>query len=105
MAGQKFYAHPTDTCTWTNGAIGHRPGGSFDCLGPYAKVRECPIEAGSNPELPAIPGGARRTAYATGYADSYFSLPARCSFGGRTLYGVLSLADEGPTFIAHRAGR
>ena len=27
---QKFYAHPTDTFTWPNGAIGHRSGSPFD---------------------------------------------------------------------------
>lgn len=64
--GQKFYAS-NDTFTFPNGAIGHRTGaGAFDCLGPYAKVRNCTI---SETDL-------RLTCYATGYADTYFSIPA-----------------------------
>lgn len=43
MSLQKFYASPRDTFTFSNGAIGHRSGGAFDCIGPYAKVRNCPV--------------------------------------------------------------
>lgn len=59
---QRFYASPTDTFTSPNGAVGHRTGaGSFECLGPYAKVSNCPI-AGTT---------LRLTCYATGYADTF----------------------------------
>jgi hypothetical protein len=51
---QRFRA--TERFEFTNGAIGWRPGGPFDCLGPYAKVQNCPIDG----------TGFRRTCYATG---------------------------------------
>jgi hypothetical protein len=38
---QKFAAR--ESFAFTNDAIGWRPGGPFDCLGPYAKVTNCPI--------------------------------------------------------------
>lgn len=98
--GQHFYAHPTDTFTWPNGAIGHRTGsGSFDCLGPYAKVRNCPIE-GTN---------LRLTCYATGYADTYFSVPACTRHKGKYISGYFSMNDGLIEFRvmnrhAHRVG-
>jgi hypothetical protein len=79
---QKFYAS-SDTFTWPNGAIGHRPGGPFDCLGPYAKVKNCPI-AGTN---------LRLTCYATGYADTYFSIPADTRHKGKRIVGYFCLED------------
>jgi hypothetical protein len=88
MSGQRFYASPTDTMTWNNGAIGHRPGGPFDCLGPFAKVRNCPVRGTDE----------RRTVYATGYADTWFSVPARCTYKGRTLRGYLTTDDSGAYF-------
>ena len=39
---QKFLAN--ERFEFSNGAVGWRPGGPFDCLGPYAKVENCPIE-------------------------------------------------------------
>ena len=85
---QKFYAHPTNTLTYPNGAIGHRTGSSFDCLGPYAKVRNCPI-AGT---------GLRLTAYATGYADTAFSIPACTRHKGRYIGGYFTGTDSGIEF-------
>lgn len=35
---QRFRASD-DTFTWPNGAVGYRPAGSWDCLGPFAKVK------------------------------------------------------------------
>lgn len=87
MSGQVFFAS-ADTFTWPNGAIGHRPGGPFDCLGPFAKVKNCPIGE----------TGERRTVYATGYADTYFSIPARCEFRGRTIRGYLTQDDGNVVF-------
>lgn len=81
MAGQKFAAR--EPFTFPNGAIGWRPGGPFDCLGPFAKVQNCPI-AGTD---------IRRTCYATGYADT-FSVPARTTIGGKTVRGYFTL-DNG----------
>lgn len=86
--GQKFYASPTDVLQHPNGAIGHRSGSSMDCLGPYAKVRNCPIEGTP----------LRVTAYATGYADTYFSIPACCKVHGRHVAGYFTTHDDGVVF-------
>ena len=85
---QVFYASPTDTFTWPNGAVGHRPGGSFDCLGPYAKVANCPI-AGTD---------LRLTCYATGYADTYFSVPACTRHKGKHIRGFFTITNESIEF-------
>jgi len=84
---QVFYASPDDTFTSPNGAIGHRPGGPMDCLGPFAKVRNCPIE-GTN---------LRLTCYATGYADTAFSVPACTRHKGKHIRGYFTSDDEGST--------
>lgn len=87
MPLQKFYASET-TLTCRNGAVGHSPGGPFDCLGPYAKVRNCPIHG---TEL-------RVTAYATGYADSSFSVPAATRVRGRYVAGYFTHGEDGIEF-------
>jgi hypothetical protein len=75
---------------FSNGAIGWRPGGSFDCLGPYAKVENCPIDGTD----------LRRTCYATGYADTYFSIPADTRVRGRWIRGFFTSShDETPNGI------
>jgi hypothetical protein len=92
---QVFYASQTDTFTWPNGAIGHRLGGPFDCLGPFAKVRNCPVA-----------GTARRvTAYASGYAYTYFSVPANCKINGVYVRGYLAITDDGVEFRVMDAQR
>lgn len=83
MSGQKFAAR--EPFTFANGATGWAPGGPFDCLGPYAKVQNCPI----------VGTALLRTVYATGYADTYWSIPARCTIGGRTVHGYFA-ADKAP---------
>jgi hypothetical protein len=83
--GQKFYADPRHSFTWPNGAIGYRSGGSFDCLGPYAKVTDCPISGTT----------LRRTCYATGYADSYSTVPACTRVNGRYVSGFFMVSDSG----------
>lgn len=88
--GQKFYASPRDTFTWPNGAIGHRSGSQFDCLGPYAKVKNCPIDGRP---------GLRLTCYATGYADTYFSVPACTRYRGKHVAGFFTLNDDGVKFV------
>lgn len=88
--GQKFYAHPSDTFEFPNGAIGHRTGaGSFDCLGPFAKVRNCPIRGTD----------LRLTCYATGYADTYFSVPACTRHKGKHIAGFFAVGDGGCEFV------
>ncbi len=89
---QKFYASPVDTFTWPNGAIGHRPhGGSFDCLGPYAKVTNCPIDGTD----------LRLTCYATGYADSFFSIPACTRRKGKHIGGFFMLDHGDIQFVPY----
>jgi hypothetical protein len=78
MGLQRFVAR--EPFHFDNGAIGWRPGGPFDCLGPYAKVQNCPIRDTN----------LRRTCYATGYSDSYWSVPAACKVRGFTIRGYLS---------------
>lgn len=85
---QKFYASNTDTITHPNGAIGHRTGVKFDCLGPYAKVRNCPIEGTT----------LRLTCYATGYADTFFSVPACTRYKGQHIRGYFTNREDGVVF-------
>lgn len=73
---------------FSNGAIGWAPGGPFDCLGPYAKVNNCPIDGTD----------IRRTAYATGYADTFFSIPAYTRYKGRYIGGYITVEDGGAIF-------
>jgi hypothetical protein len=76
--GQFFYADPKHTFIWPNGAVGHRPCAlPFDDLGPYAKVRNCPVDG---TEL-------RLTCYATGYPDTYWSIPACTRYKGKYVKG------------------
>lgn len=84
----RFYANPNDTFTWENGAVGYRSGGPFDCLGPYAKVKNCPIDGTS----------LRYTCYATGYADTFFSVPAYTEIRGKYISGFFVLEDDNVIF-------
>ncbi len=86
---QRFYASPTDTFTWPNGAVGHRSGCSFDGLGPYAKVRNCPIDGTT----------LRLTCYATNYADTFFSVPACTRHKGKYIKGFFTLRDGSAVFV------
>ena len=94
MSTQKFYAS-NDTFTFPNGAIGHRPGGSFDCLGPYAKVVNCPIGDTDY----------RLTCYATGYADTFFSVPACTRIHGRYVSGYFTQDETGIRFNPHKGNK
>ena len=80
---QRFIAR--ERFEFSNGAIGWRPGGPFDCLGPWAKVENCPIYGTT----------IRRTAYATGYSDTFFSVPAVARYKGRRIVGFLTQDDNG----------
>ena len=86
MALQKFRA--SEQYKFANGAIGWGPGGCFDCLGPYAKVQNCPI-AGTE---------EKRTAYATNYADTFFSIPAQCRYQGKIIKGFFTVEDDNCVF-------
>ena len=72
-----------------NGAIGWRPGGPMDCLGPFAKVDKCPIDGTC----------VRLTCYATNYADTYFSVPAATRYKGKAVKGYFTMRDEGCVFV------
>lgn len=80
---QRFAAR--ERFEFPNGAVGYRPGGPFDCLGPYAKVSNCPI-AGT---------ALRLTCYATAPADTYFSIPACTRYRGRYIRGYFALDSDG----------
>lgn len=88
---QKFYADPRHSFTWPNGAVGYRPTGTFDCLGPYAKVQNCPVDG---TEL-------RLTCYATGHADTFFSIPACTRRRGKHIGGYLTVDDSGARFVPY----
>jgi hypothetical protein len=88
---QKFHADPATKFVHPNGAVGYGPGGSFDCLGAYAKVRNCPIECEGVQ-------GVRLTAYATGYAETFFSIPACTRFKGRHIGGYFTGMEDGVVF-------
>lgn len=84
---QKFAAR--ERFDFSNGAIGYRPGGPMDCLGPWAKVKNCPIDG--------FPG-LRLTAYATAYPDTFFSIPACTRYRGQYIGGFFIQEDGGAVF-------
>ena len=88
MSLQRFLAR--EPFTFSNGAVGWRPGGPMDCIGPFAKVQNCPIQGTDK----------RLTCYATGYADTYFSIPACTRVGGRYIGGFFMVDDEGGVTFA-----
>jgi len=88
----RFYANPATAFHYANDAIGYGPGGPFDCLGTYAKVVNCPIHGAT----------LRRTVYATGYADTYFSIPAMTRIGGKYIGGYLTVSDDNGRAIEFR---
>lgn len=97
MSAQKFYADLSQPFAFDNGAIGYRSGGSFDCLGPYAKIKNCPIVGIK--EL-------RLTCYATGYADTYWTVPACTRHKGKYISGYFTYITDDIAFVPspkHRA--
>lgn len=88
--GQKFIAR--ERFEFSNGAIRWRPGGPFDCLGPYAKVQKCPVLIGVGDEVKEV---ARLTCYASGYANTYFSIPACTRYRGKHIGGFFMSDSDG----------
>lgn len=88
---QKFYADKSSPTEFANGAIGYSSGNSFDCLGPFAKVVNCPI-AGTD---------FRRTAYATSYPDTYLSVPACTRYKGKYIGGFFTSTDGNVIFTPY----
>lgn len=83
---QRFYASPHDTFVSKNGAVGYRPGGPMDCLGPYAKVKNCPIYKYVD-GIGYVNTGVRLTCYAQNYANSYWTVPAATRRKGKRIRG------------------
>ena len=75
---------------FANGAIGYAPSGSMDPVGPFAKVQNCPVEGFDR----------RYTCYATGPADTFFSIPACTRIKGKHVRGFFVLRDGSPEFRA-----
>ncbi len=114
--GQRFIAR--ERRTFTNGAVGWAPGGPFDCLGPYAKIENCPVVVlqwfpypGRENEPEGSPGcgitkhvdtGQRRTCYAMGYADTFFSVPACTTLRGKHVRGFFT--NDGGTYYNAKTG-
>ena len=87
---QRFIAR--EPFQFPNGAVGWRPGGPFDCLGPFAKVQNCPVEGASR----------RYTCYAQRTADTFFSIPAATRIRGQRVHGFFTLDNNsGVKFIPH----
>ena len=88
-----FYANKADTFTYRDGSIGFRTFGPF---GTWARWRNVLCE-----------DGKRRAVYATNYADTFFSIPARVTVrkdGKRfTVAGFVSFDSEteSPRFTAY----
>lgn len=61
----------------------------------YAKVENCPIDGTD----------IRRTAYATGYADTFFSVPANTRYKGRHIRGFFTMRDDGCVFVPYDSER
>lgn len=89
---QRFIAR--EKHEFANGAIGWRPGGPFDCVGPYAKVQNCPVMLDGVEIL-------RRTCYATSPARDFFSVPACTKVLQIHIGGFFTTGDKGPEFHAH----
>lgn len=79
----------------------------------YANGSESVLTAGAWARLIKVlncecEDGSRRTAFVTGEADTFFSIPAYVNAGGRKVYGFLTATDsvmrerEGYVFIAYR---
>lgn len=82
--GQIFLAR--EKHEFSNGAIGWSPGGAFDCIGPYAKVQNCPIRGTD----------LRLTCYATGVADTFFTIPACTRRKGKHISGFFTQPNDCP---------
>jgi hypothetical protein len=89
MGLQKYRADRAEPAQ-PNGAIAwctHWMGGPS-----LALVRNCPTPFGP------------RTVYVRGEADTFFSIPAACTFRGRTIQGYLTTDDTGWTFRPYLYG-
>lgn len=88
---QKFYADPKSKHIHPNGAKSFGSGLPFQLVA-YSKVQNCPIE-----NVEGLPG-LRLTCYATGYADTAFSVPACTRYKGKHVGGYFTGTDTGVVF-------
>lgn len=93
MGLQKYHAHNGGAPeVGPNGAEAHYGRTMFGRH--LAFVRKCPVANVAN-----IPP---RTAYVTGEADTYFSIPAAVSYRGCTIRGYLTCEDGAWAFNANK---
>lgn len=94
-----YYIDESSGMTCPNGSVRYLSPGPWASL---AAVRNCPV--GSYPES-GPDTRPRRSVRVTGEADTFFSIPARCSLNGRKVSGYLTTeatyldAPEGYCFI------
>jgi len=80
----RFYANPQTRRVEDDGAISYGPGGPMDCLGNFARIENCEVK-----------GATRRyTCYASGYADTVFSVPAYTRIRGKYVGGYFTVDDR-----------
>ena len=92
MGMQKFLALESEN--FANGAVGWKQGGPTDCLGPFAKVQNCPIHGFQREDGSEL----RLTCYATDYPDTYFSVPASTRYKGKYVGGYFTVEDGNVEF-------
>lgn len=86
---QKYIAR--EKRIFSNGAIGWAPGGYLDCIGPFAKVQNCPIMVGGAE-------AGRLTCYASNVADTLWTIPANTRKNGRYVAGFFHYEDGSVAF-------
>lgn len=91
--GQRYHVDPNTETVWPNGAIGYAPGGPNDPIGPYAKVKNCPIKGTA----------LRLTCYATGEPLHAFAIPACTRFRGKHVKGVFQADEDGVVFVPYKS--
>lgn len=89
MSLARFYASLEAPEYWDNGAVVFHSGTH---TATFAKVRNCPILVNG------VYSGTRLTCYATGHADTFFSIPAATRYKGQYIRGYFSQNEDGPVF-------
>lgn len=88
----RFYANEKDTCQFPNGSVGVRTYGSFST---WAKIKNCPVDGTA----------LRLSVRCTGYADTFFSIPAEVTYRKKHIAGYITPRDEGIIFIPYEYGK
>lgn len=87
----RFWFNKDDSTSYPDGSVVYRTHGPFSTV---ARVANCLCE-----------DGKRRTVYATGYGDTFFSIPAEVRVTGRWVSGFLTSDDGGWRFTANAYGK